>query len=120
MNTSIMNATAAMTMAEATEKVGFITKAKSFVKEHKTHFIIGGTAVISTVSGILVDKAFDKAKDCGLKDKLKSKKKKGVTEEDYKKELDAEIEAANTAAEKTGEEPVKDVCKKECDQQHSA
>ena len=85
MNTSIMNATAAMTMAEATEKVGFITKAKSFVKEHKTGIIIGTTAVAGVSSGVLIGKGAAKFKEeggfSGLKDRLKSRRNNDNSEE---------------------------------------
>ena len=132
--TTMMNATSAitttMTMAEAAEKVSVLTKAKSFVKEHKTAFAVGGTAVAGVATGILIDKGIGKAKDGGFKNKLKSKKKPEkennnsnsediLSEEECEKNIEEDI-SANTAAEKTGEEPVKDVCEKECDQQHSA
>ena len=132
--TAIMNASAAitttMTMAEAAEKVSVLTKAKSFVKEHKTAFAVGGTAVAGVATGILIDKGIGKAKDAGFKNKLKSKKKPEkennnsnsediLPEEECEKIIEEDI-AANTAAEKAGEEPTKETCEKECDQQHSA
>ena len=132
--TTMMNATSAitttMTMAEAAEKVSVLTKAKSFVKEHKTAFAVGGTAVAGVTAGVLIGKGTDKVKsNGGLKNLLKSKKSKKennnsnsediLSEEECEKNIEEDI-SANTAAEKTGEEPVKDVCEKECDQQHSA
>ena len=79
--TTMMNATSAitttMTMAEATEKVSALTKCKNFVKEHKTAFAVGGTAVAGVTAGVLIGKGTDKVKtNGGLKNLLKSKKSK--------------------------------------------
>ena len=129
--TSIMAATsAAITTAEATEKIGFGAKVKSFAKAHKTALIIGGTAAAGVAAGAGIATAATKVKANGVKatcSKLKKKAEKTnetqaeTTSEEQDQVIDVEPTPATeeTPAEKQEQEPAKEKCEN-CNEKSSA
>lgn len=81
MTTIISTAMTAASTIETAEKVSFCTKAKNFMKSHKTAFIVGGTAVAGVGAGVIIGVGAEKTKaNGGVKatvNKLKKNKKEG-------------------------------------------
>lgn len=128
MNTVISTVmTASTAMAETTEKVTFASKAKNFVKAHKTAFIVGGTAVAGVGAGVIIGAGAEKTKSNGglklgkLKKKDKEEGEETSEEEDpSEKEIKGEDIIDIDPLPIQEEEPVKDKCETECDKKHSA